>query len=151
LRSFIDGVPLDLASSLLPATTRLRPGLLIHLHLHATAQRVKSPSRGGTRATTVSATARGDRRQAASNGGVAGVEAAPHDVGRLLRGHELHGRGLRAQARAGLVRDRPARAEDVFDAYTQEEFERAFGRHFEILESTPLRESVRTIYVMRRR
>jgi hypothetical protein len=38
LRTFIDGVPLDLARKLLPWRTRLRPGLLIHLHLHATAQ-----------------------------------------------------------------------------------------------------------------
>lgn len=31
----LDGVALDLASSLLPARTRLKPGLLAHLHLHA--------------------------------------------------------------------------------------------------------------------
>ena len=35
LRSYIDGVPLDLASRLLPRRTRLRPGLYMHLHLHA--------------------------------------------------------------------------------------------------------------------
>jgi ribosomal protein L11 methylase PrmA len=39
LRSYIDGVPLDLASRLLPAPSRLRPGLLMHIHLHAAAQR----------------------------------------------------------------------------------------------------------------
>jgi hypothetical protein len=39
LRDFIDGVPLDLAAGLLPGRTRLRPGLLAHLHLHAGAQR----------------------------------------------------------------------------------------------------------------
>jgi ribosomal protein L11 methylase PrmA len=39
LRPYIDGVPLDLASSLLPWTSRLRAGLLMHIHLHATAQR----------------------------------------------------------------------------------------------------------------
>lgn len=39
LKSCIDGVPLDLASRLLPVTTRMRPGLLMHLHLHAAAQR----------------------------------------------------------------------------------------------------------------
>jgi hypothetical protein len=39
LREFIDGVPLDLAASLLPARTRLNLGLLSHLHLHAGAQR----------------------------------------------------------------------------------------------------------------
>jgi ribosomal protein L11 methylase PrmA len=31
----LDGVPLDLASRALPLHTRLRPGLLAHLHLHA--------------------------------------------------------------------------------------------------------------------
>lgn len=39
LQANIDGVPLDLAGSLLPAKTWLRPGLLMHLHLHAAAQR----------------------------------------------------------------------------------------------------------------
>jgi ribosomal protein L11 methylase PrmA len=47
LRSFIDGVPLDLASRLLPARTRLRPGLLAHLHLHAGSQR-RHQNRGST-------------------------------------------------------------------------------------------------------
>lgn len=32
---YIDGVPLDLASALLPRRTRLMPGLAMHLHLHA--------------------------------------------------------------------------------------------------------------------
>lgn len=36
---FIDGVPLDLASRLLPRRTRLRPALLMHIHLHAASQR----------------------------------------------------------------------------------------------------------------
>ncbi len=31
----LDGIPLDLAVKLLPWSTRLRPGLLLHLHLHA--------------------------------------------------------------------------------------------------------------------
>jgi hypothetical protein len=39
LRVFIDGIPLDLAASLLPARTRLSPSLLMHLHLHARAQK----------------------------------------------------------------------------------------------------------------
>lgn len=38
LRNHIDGIPLDLASTLLPKGTWLRPGLLLHLHLHARAQ-----------------------------------------------------------------------------------------------------------------
>ncbi|HET6820529.1 MAG TPA: SAM-dependent methyltransferase [Candidatus Limnocylindria bacterium] len=39
LRDFIDGIPVDYAAALLPWRTRLRPGLLAHLHLHAGAQR----------------------------------------------------------------------------------------------------------------
>jgi hypothetical protein len=38
LRVYIDGVPLDLASRLLPLRTRLRFGLLTHIHLHASSQ-----------------------------------------------------------------------------------------------------------------
>jgi hypothetical protein len=38
LRVGIDGVPLDLASSLLPVRTRLKFGLLSHIHLHARSQ-----------------------------------------------------------------------------------------------------------------
>ncbi len=39
LRDFIDGIPLDLATSLLPGRTRLNFGLLSHLHADAGAQR----------------------------------------------------------------------------------------------------------------
>lgn len=39
LREYIDGIPLDLASNLLPGRTRLDPGLLAHIHLHASAQK----------------------------------------------------------------------------------------------------------------
>jgi ribosomal protein L11 methylase PrmA len=38
-RIHLDGVPLDLASALLPVRARLRPALLIHLFLHARSQR----------------------------------------------------------------------------------------------------------------
>jgi ribosomal protein L11 methylase PrmA len=38
LRVYIDGVPLDLASRLLPRRTRLDFGLLTHVHIHASAQ-----------------------------------------------------------------------------------------------------------------
>jgi hypothetical protein len=37
-RLYIDGPPLDLIATLLPARTKLRPSLLVHLHLHAGAQ-----------------------------------------------------------------------------------------------------------------
>lgn len=38
-RVFLDGIPLDLATSMLPARSKLRAGLLMHLHLHGTAQK----------------------------------------------------------------------------------------------------------------
>lgn len=44
LRFHLDGVPLDLASRLLPVSTRVRPGLLMHLHLHARSQKAFSRS-----------------------------------------------------------------------------------------------------------
>jgi len=39
LRVYIDGIPLDLASKLLPGKTRLNFGLASHIHLHAAAQK----------------------------------------------------------------------------------------------------------------
>ncbi len=39
LRNYIDGIPLDLASKLLPFKTRLNFSLLTHIHLHAAAQK----------------------------------------------------------------------------------------------------------------
>lgn len=39
LRDHVDGIPLDLASTLLPGRTRLSTGLGSHVHLHARAQR----------------------------------------------------------------------------------------------------------------
>ncbi len=38
-RIHLDGVPLDLAAGLLPSRTRVKPGLMIHLHAHARSQR----------------------------------------------------------------------------------------------------------------
>jgi ribosomal protein L11 methylase PrmA len=52
LRIYIDGLPLDLASELLPARTKFNFGLFTHIHLHASAQRryageaVKRPAAG---------------------------------------------------------------------------------------------------------
>lgn len=39
MRVYIDGIPLDLASALLPTRTRLSLPLLAHIHLHASAQK----------------------------------------------------------------------------------------------------------------
>jgi len=52
LRVYIDGVPLDLVSGLLPAKTKFNFGLLTHIHIHAGAQkrysdRVAAPRKGG--------------------------------------------------------------------------------------------------------
>lgn len=38
LQTNLDGIPLDLTSSLLPGKTKFQPGLLTHIHLHAKAQ-----------------------------------------------------------------------------------------------------------------
>ncbi len=39
LRVYLDGIPLDLASSLLPFSSRRRLSLLLHIHLHARSQK----------------------------------------------------------------------------------------------------------------
>ncbi len=39
LREHIDGIPLDLAGRLLPASTKFKPGLLAHIHLHGKVER----------------------------------------------------------------------------------------------------------------
>ena len=39
MRIFMDGLPLDLASGLLPLSTWFKPSLLFHIHLHAKAQK----------------------------------------------------------------------------------------------------------------
>ena len=55
LRSHLDGVPLDLASRLLPWRTRLSPALGLHLHLHAKAQaRFAGESQGAPKVRAVS-------------------------------------------------------------------------------------------------
>ena len=38
-REYLDGIPLDLGSALLPRGSWLRPGMLLHVHLHARAMR----------------------------------------------------------------------------------------------------------------
>jgi ribosomal protein L11 methylase PrmA len=39
LRAHLDGMPLELVSRILPVSTRLRPGILTHVHLQAAAER----------------------------------------------------------------------------------------------------------------
>ena len=45
-RVHLDGLPLDLASKLLPRRTWLQPGLLIHVHAHARSQRAHGDAAG---------------------------------------------------------------------------------------------------------
>lgn len=54
LRVYIDGVPLDLASELLPSKTRFNFGLLTHIHLHAGAQKKYSGEEVQTRSASMS-------------------------------------------------------------------------------------------------
>jgi hypothetical protein len=44
LRVYIDGIPLDIASKLLPFSTRFDSGLLFHIHLHARMQKKHAES-----------------------------------------------------------------------------------------------------------
>ncbi len=53
LRVNLDGVPLDLASRLLPARTWLRPSILFHVHLHAASQRRYSSDKSRKQARTM--------------------------------------------------------------------------------------------------
>ena len=48
LRSFLDGIPLSMASAMLPVRTWASPGLLMHVHMHASAHRRLSNSRNTT-------------------------------------------------------------------------------------------------------
>jgi ribosomal protein L11 methylase PrmA len=54
LSSYLDGIPLDLASGLLPRRTRLSVGLLTHVHLHASSQARYADRPVATRAMKVS-------------------------------------------------------------------------------------------------
>ena len=53
LRTNIDGVPLDLASRLLPWQSRLTPGLLMHIHVHAGSQKKHENRRSTGKGTRV--------------------------------------------------------------------------------------------------
>jgi hypothetical protein len=44
-----------------------------------------------------------------------------------------------------------ATREDIFDAYSQADFEAEFARHYEIVERQPIRATSRTLYLLRRR
>jgi hypothetical protein len=54
LRTGIDGVALDLASSILPVRTKLNAGLLMHLHAHSASQKKHEDKRKSAKNTKVS-------------------------------------------------------------------------------------------------
>ena len=66
LKVYIDGIPLDLASGLLSKVSWLRPGLLMHLHLHARMEQAFSQ-------TDKPSTARSDRVPRLSKKGLTGI------------------------------------------------------------------------------
>ncbi|MEN8242938.1 MAG: class I SAM-dependent methyltransferase [Chloroflexota bacterium] len=47
MRNYIDGIPLDLTSKLLPGATKLSPGLTMHIDLHAKAQKKFGDQKAG--------------------------------------------------------------------------------------------------------
>ncbi len=111
LRVHLDGIPLDLASSLLPLRSRRRLSLLLHLHLHA-----RSQKRFEGRSVKV---ARGKVSRQALLGLIDSLEAgdqktslAPfgNGMGGLLRGYQLFPRRPRRQAagRPGFHKRSPA-------------------------------------------
>ncbi len=67
LKTHLDGIPLDLAASLLPGRTRLVPSLALHIHMHAKSQ---------TRHATTAAKPRGRMSLLAQRGLVSSLEGA---------------------------------------------------------------------------
>jgi len=67
MRIYIDGLPLDLASSLIPISTWFKPALLTHIHLHAKAQK-RYEKTDGPRRTNSPPLAGGDKGEGKFNG-----------------------------------------------------------------------------------
>jgi ribosomal protein L11 methylase PrmA len=119
LRVHLDGIPLDLARRLLPWRTRLRPGLFLHLHLHARAQRVHSETPRGVeraRRATLSRRALHDLVEALE-GTVAGLSWQPDgtvwaDYERTCDYAPASASAKEAAVRAFLAAERPS---SVFD------------------------------------
>jgi hypothetical protein len=58
LKVHLDGIPLDLAVHLLPASTRLSPGLAVHLYAHAAAQSRHKSASAAAKSVAISPTQR---------------------------------------------------------------------------------------------
>ncbi len=86
LRTHIDGIPLDLASRMLPGSTRLKWALLTHIHLHAAAQ---------------SHAARNDERQSQSHG----AQVSRRGLDALVDSLRSAVEGLHWNTRAGVWGD----------------------------------------------
>ena len=98
LRVFLDGVPVEIASRLLPFRTRAWGGLGVHVHLHARAGHRSGQACGRLQPASSRARAVGPDRQPRPDGEGAEVEAGRHGLGQLLRCDQLHRGGVRAQA-----------------------------------------------------
>lgn len=81
LRVYLDGIPLDLASCLLPWKTRLSLGLATHIHLHASAQKRYAGEK-------ISTAARGKMGKMALLGLIDSLEAAIRSLSWKPRGTE---------------------------------------------------------------
>ena len=93
-RPSLEGIPLDLASRMLPWRTRLSPGLLIHLHLHAGAERAYSSDPVVSKPQAFSRSALLgliDSLEGTIRAQSLGAEG--DGVGRVLRRDQLHRRG----------------------------------------------------------
>ncbi len=100
LRTNIDGVPLDLASRLLPWRTRLQPALAIHVHLHAKMQTAYAPGRSGRIALPTPVRTEcpdGPGRSPRIGDPPTPLESEQDPVGRLLRGQQLHRLGFASE------------------------------------------------------
>jgi ribosomal protein L11 methylase PrmA len=91
LRVFLDGVPLEMASAMLPLRTRLSPGLAVHVHMHAAAIRRLSgageQNASGGRTAGESAARDRDSRQRSQGGGrgAHAIEALVDSLERTVR------------------------------------------------------------------
>lgn len=80
LRSFLDGIPLPMASAMLPARTWASPGLVMHVHMHASAHRRLSSSAPAETARDIST----PHRRAQTGTGVAAlIDSLERTVSRL--------------------------------------------------------------------
>lgn len=79
-RDFIDGVPLDLAAALMPARSRLRPAVMMHLFMHSAAQ-----NRYASSAANV-------KMPAASKSNIIKLKAQADSLRRLVSGLKIAGK-----------------------------------------------------------